>query len=172
MAPGKQKYSLQQYVKSRITRSDQHGMVCPLPPEANFAVPVSCNVQPPKPQIAHDSDLVGIDLTFLPRHLRRDADAIGKPFDVGKPTCSINLLCHRNGILQKYQVQVISKDRCAGSGQFDRLVASNKRLIQTDIQFFKAVKRTYEKEMYGISRRLFSLKALREITLVWVRSPF
>ncbi|RJE19883.1 hypothetical protein PHISCL_07774 [Aspergillus sclerotialis] len=162
--PGKQKYTLKQYVKSRITWPDRQGNVCPLPPEANFALPISC--QHPIPCEEQTADKPGINLSFLPPRLTQDGDTVGKPFDTGKPTCSINLLCHRNGILQKYQVQVISKDRCAGPNQYNSLIASNKRLIKTDIQFFKAVKKTYEKEMYGIWRTLFYLKTLREIRLV------
>ncbi|GAA88462.1 hypothetical protein AKAW_06576 [Aspergillus luchuensis IFO 4308] len=117
----------------------------PLPPEANVFVPTSFGLPLPNPSTA---DELGIDLCFLPPRLTRDGDTVGIPFDTKKPTCSISLLCHRNGFLQKYQIHVISKDRCAGLDQFDSLVTSNKRLIKTDVQFFKTVKRTYEREMH------------------------
>ena len=144
----------------------------PLPPEANFYVPTSDPPPPPALPASPTADGLVIDLCYLPPPLTLDGDTIGRPFDTKKPTCSISLLCNRNGFLQKYQVHVISKDRCAGPDQFDSLVARNMRLIKTDFQLFKTLKRTYEREMCDIWRKSFSLKALREIRLVSVCSTF
>jgi hypothetical protein len=119
-----------------------------------------------------NGDDLGINISFIPPPPTGDEEIIGVPFDSGKPTCSINLLCNRNGTLKKYQIQVISKDRCSESGQFESLVANNKSLIQTDTQFLECIKKTYERKMCGIWRRLFSIKTLREIRLVSVSSAF
>lgn len=138
-----------------------------LPPAANFYVYGTREYKS-----GGIDDGPGIDLTLMPPRLTHDEDTIGLPFDTGKPTCSINLLCQRDGILQKYQVMVISKDQCIGPNEFERLIARNKRLIQTDTQFFKAIKEIYEKKMYGIWRSMFSLKTLREIRLISVSFDF
>lgn len=173
MAYGKQKYLFEQHFKSGNTRFEQPETVFPPPPAADSSMPVSFNPDDHLLRLkARIADELAIDLSSLPPHLTGDEDTVGEPFDVGKPTCSMNLLCHRNGISQKYQVQVISQDRCAGPDQYYSLIASNKRLIKTDIHFFQTVKKTYEKRMCGIWRSLFSLKALREIRLVSVCSPF
>lgn len=114
----------------------------PFPPNANFFLDASKD----DPDRSKDSHGPGIE----------------------KPTCSINLLCRRNGILQKHQIQVISQARCSSPDQSENLIASNKKLIQTDAQLFEVVRKTYQKKMYGIWRRIFSLKTLREIRLVLV----
>ena len=82
---------------------------------------------------ATDDD-VGIDLSLHPpsKLLKQDEDTAGKPFDIDKPTCSINLICQRNGFLQKYQIHVINKDRCATHDQFDNLITNVKGFIKTD----------------------------------------
>lgn len=136
------------------------------PPHANFYVQASA--RSPNPSTTDDD--VGIDLSLRPfsKLLKQDEDTAEKLFDTEKPTCSINLICQRNGFLQKYQIHVINKDRCATPDQFDSLITNVKGLIKTDSQFFKTVKRTYDKKMRGIWRRLFSLKELREIRLVSV----
>ncbi|OQE17832.1 hypothetical protein PENSTE_c019G09469 [Penicillium steckii] len=134
------------------------------PPHANFYVQASA--RSPNPSATDDE--VGIDLSLRPfsKLLKQDEDTAEKLFDTEKPTCSINLICQRNGFLQKYQIHVINKDRCATPDQFDSLITNVKGLIKTDSQFFKTVKRTYDKKLRGIWRRLFSLKELREIRLV------
>lgn len=119
---------------------------------------------PDRSKNSHDP---GIDFSLPPQPIR-DKATLELPFDVEKPTCSINLLCRRNGILQKHQIQVISQARCSSPDQFENLIASNKKLIQTDAQLFEVVRKTYQKKMYGIWRRIFSLKTLREIPLVLV----
>lgn len=135
----------------------------PFPPEANFDVPVSFPL---------DAGGPGVDLSSMPPRLTRDEDRFGIPFDVWKPTCSINLICHRNGALQKHQVQVIDKSRCGGQDRFESLIASSNGLIQTDEQLFERIKNIYERKMYGTWRSMFSFKTLREIRLASVSLLF
>lgn len=70
---------------------------------------------------------------------------LGVPSSVESPTCSVNLICHRNGNLQIFQFQVIRKEQCAEPDQFKNLIAENEALVHTDIQFLKTMRKVYEK---------------------------
>lgn len=159
-------FALEQTEAQRTSAALPGSSIPPFPPQANFHVGAPNPLR--HPDGLGDPDGLGIDLSFMPPRLTCGEDKIGVPFDTKKPTCSINLLCRRDGTLQKYQVQVISKDRRLEPDQFESLVASNKGLIQTDVQFFTTIKKVYEKKMYGTWRMIFSLKTLREIRLISV----
>ncbi|KAL4791617.1 hypothetical protein BDV19DRAFT_392963 [Aspergillus venezuelensis] len=125
------------------------------------------------PPFPPDGNFLKLHSTY-PEDIRKDLQMDGEvgpgrkisPFDVEKPTCSINLLCHRNGELQKHQIHVIHHRRCKGLEEFLKLIDDNNELISSDKQLLTTMRHIYEQEMYGVWRRIFSFKFLRRIRLV------
>jgi hypothetical protein len=91
-----------------------------------------------------------------------------------KTTCSLNLMCYRPGSQGciRRQIQVISLSRWAVSSDdgYDRFWQEKPDLIRNDQEFFHALHREYEQHICGFWRRYLSLKTLRQIRLLSVRS--
>lgn len=89
-----------------------------------------------------------------------------------RPTCSLNLLCYRagrDGCLQR-QIQVVDVN-LGSTIDAEKLQQQNPKLISNDEDFFLALHREYEQHLCGFWRRYFSLKTLRQIRLLSVRTP-
>ena len=91
--------------------------------------------------------------------------------NLGKPTCSLNLICYRPGsqgcVLR--QVRVIDKQRFQHDVDYDEAVKQDPGIIESDKDFFDAIQTEYTAHMCGFWRRYFSLKTLRHIRLLSVR---
>jgi hypothetical protein len=90
--------------------------------------------------------------------------------DLDKPTCSLNLICYRPGsqgcILR--QIRVIDKKRFEALNDYHQTLKLNPGIIETDHDFFDAIRTEYTKNMCSFWRRKFSLKTLRQIRLLSV----
>lgn len=93
---------------------------------------------------------------------------------LNKPTCSLNLICYRPGsqgcVLQ--QVRVVSRERFEEENHYQKAVTKDQGLIQTDQEFFQAIRDEYTTNMCGFWRRYLTLKTLRHIRLLSVCYDF
>ncbi|KIW02362.1 uncharacterized protein PV09_06184 [Verruconis gallopava] len=90
------------------------------------------------------------------------------PYDVTRPTCSLNVVCYRSGKngCELRQVQTVLASRFKNAEAFKKTCARNPQLISTDQRLFDELRRLYEKEMCGFWRRHFSLKTLRGLRVL------
>ena len=91
-------------------------------------------------------------------------------YDVHRPTCSLNLVCYRDGAQGCVLVQIhtILESRFSDTEDFKSELKKDSRLIVSDQAFFRKLQRTYWYEMCGFWRRYLSLKTLRGIRLLVV----
>jgi hypothetical protein len=93
--------------------------------------------------------------------------------DLEKPTCSLNLICYRPGtqgcVLR--QVRVVDKQRFKHETDYEEAVEQDPDILETDREFFEAMRNEYNEHMCSFWRRYLSLKTLRIIRLLSVRSP-
>jgi hypothetical protein len=90
--------------------------------------------------------------------------------DLEKPTCSLNLICYRPGsqgcVLR--QVRVLNRQRSKDNVELENSLKLDSDLIETDQDFFEAIRAEYSEHMCGFWRHYFSLKTLRHIRLLSV----
>ncbi|KAF1962995.1 hypothetical protein CC80DRAFT_530871 [Byssothecium circinans] len=94
--------------------------------------------------------------------------ATSSAYDVHKPTCSLNLVCYRGGSqgCTLRQVHAILASRFEDETEFQNVMAKNNKLIATDRELFRELKRLYWGEMTGFVRKWLSLKTLMGLRLL------
>jgi len=82
------------------------------------------------------------------------------PYDITKPTCSLNLVCYRSGAkgCDLQQVQCILRSKFPDSSAFQNTVDANPILVHTDQQFFREMRKLFDGHMSSFTRRWLSLK--------------
>ncbi|ROW03074.1 hypothetical protein VMCG_05749 [Cytospora schulzeri] len=90
------------------------------------------------------------------------------PYDVNKPTCSLNLVCYRSGAkgCELQQVQCILRSKFPDDDSFDKVVHANKQLVYNNAKFFSEMRRLYKVKMCSPLRRYLSLKSLRAFRIL------
>jgi hypothetical protein len=96
----------------------------------------------------------------------------GSPYDISRPTCSLNIVCYRSGAkgCELRQIQTVLESRFKGEEAFQKTCARNPHLITTDKQLFVEIRRLYTRSMCGFWRRHFSLKTLCRLRVLSVCS--
>lgn len=91
-------------------------------------------------------------------------------YDVTKPTCSVNLVCYRSGAkgCDLQQIQCILGSKFTSQESFEYTLNKNPHLIDSDVRFFREMRRLFRNEMSGFFRRSLSLKSLRAFRILAV----
>jgi hypothetical protein len=86
------------------------------------------------------------------------------------PTCPLILVCYRTGIngCLREQIQTVLESRFGDKEVFQNAIIEDPSLINTDPQFFQALRDVYLGKMCGLWRRAFFLKTLRGFRLLSV----
>ncbi|KAF2114702.1 hypothetical protein BDV96DRAFT_104443 [Lophiotrema nucula] len=82
-----------------------------------------------------------------------------------RPTCSLNLVCYRSSC-RKAQVVVTYRDKFKTQEEYDKAVKENPKLLTTDEDFLRELRKRYRNELCSFWRRHLSLKTLKRLRLL------
>jgi hypothetical protein len=122
------------------------------------------------PPIYHNEGLSRSSFSKAKKGKARMVEETREHHAVGKPTCSLNLVCYRTGAAgcKLKQVHVVKKSGFKNIETFRAVLKKYPQLISTDRRFLQTLRDTYRKEMCGFWRRMLSFKTLRELRLLVV----
>ena len=137
-------------------------------PSSSLAPPVPQDPMS-SPNIAHRPTLMqgsGSELEVKPAPRTSPSG----PYDITKPTCSLNLVCYRSGAkgCDLQQVQCILQSKFTDPSAFQITINANPGLVYTDQQFFREMRKLFDGHMSSFTRRWFSLKTHKAFRILAV----